>query len=278
MVKGMVNFGNIAVVVSSRDPAGMNIRQNLIENCGFEPNDENFEGEPVYELNATRLFTTERETIHSDHLDSALKADLIIFATKHQSSQGVNSLSVHVPGNWGTAEMGGRDRGLCIAPASYIKSGLRILQELAEDTHFEVTVEQTHHGPLLKTPCFFIEIGSNEEQWKDPEAGKIVSLTVSRLIDQRESFPAAVLLGGGHYNHEANKILLGSKYSIGHICAKHSLPDLDDRMLRRAIECTFEEVELVILDWKGLGSEKKKIVDILEKRKIPFERSKKIEK
>jgi D-aminoacyl-tRNA deacylase len=269
---------NIAIVVSELDPAGINIRKNLVDNGGFEDSGETFEGEPIYIYKETRLYTTMKESIHADHLDAKIHADLIIFATKHQSAQGVHSLSVHVPGNWANADMGGKPKKLCIAPASYLKAGLLILTELARGLDYEVTVEATHHGPYLDTPCMFIEIGSSEEQWKDPKMGGIIAEAVERLIEHETHYPGAILLGGGHYNHEANKMLLYSGYAVGHICPKHNLEHVDEAMLIQAMERTLEGVEMVILDWKGLGSEKRRILDILEKKSIPFERSKRIEK
>jgi D-aminoacyl-tRNA deacylase len=146
----------IAIIVSSVDPAGMNIKENLLE-LGFERSPDTFEGSPVFVRSEARLFTLSGDSIRADHLDDAIQADLFIFATKHQSSQGVLSLSVHVPGNWGQADMGGKERSLCVAPASFIKEGFLALRELNQG--FEVTVEQTHHGPFLSTPSMFIEIG-----------------------------------------------------------------------------------------------------------------------
>jgi D-tyrosyl-tRNA(Tyr) deacylase len=86
------------------------------------------------------------------------------------------------------------------------------------------------------------------------------------------------MLGGGHYNQEANKILEQTPFAIGHICAKHCLPGLDGALLLQAMEKTLGGARLVILDWKGLGTEKGRIVGMLEMLGIPFERSKNLRK
>ena len=44
-------------------------------------------------------------------------------------------------------------------------------QNLTEE--YSVTLEVTHHGPLIEIPCCFIELGSQEKQWNDKEAAKI---------------------------------------------------------------------------------------------------------
>ncbi len=262
-----------AIIVSTLDPAGMNIRDKLINEQHFKDAGEKFEGEPIYTNGETLLYTVTKRTIDCEHIDKDIKADIICFATKHQSEKGVPSLSVHAPGNWGKAEMGGSDRELSIAAASCIKEGLNILEKKDHADH-DVTVEATHHGPLLDTPCFFIEIGSDEDAWKDPKAGSVIAETIIEIIKKQPEYPAAILLGGGHYNHEANKIILRSDIAIGHICPKYALDNLDEEIFNKAIERNKEKIDLVILDWKGLGPNKERIKKIIEKKGIKVVRSK----
>jgi len=259
---------NICIIVSKKDPAGLNIFSNLIQNYPFEKSTS------FYKYKNILLVKIDEESIFCDDIDKKYVADIFIFASKHSSSKGVHSLSIHVPGNWGKAEYGGKDGLLCMAPASYIKEGLKTMNDLAGNSNFEITVEQTHHGPILKKPCFFIEIGSNLTQWQDRGSGKIIADCIMKIISAEPSYKSAVFLGGGHYNHVANKILLNTDYAIGHVCAKHSLAYLDKALLKQAIEKTQEKVNLVILDWKGLGQYKQKTVDILEELSIKYERAK----
>jgi len=258
------------IVVSEKDLAGMNIFDKLLKSYDFKKQED------YHILDNVLLVKIEEDTVSTDNLDKKIDADIFIFATRHSSSRGVKSLSIHVPGNWGTAEFGGTSRRLCIAPASYIKEGLKVLDELVDDDSFEVTVEQTHHGPIMEKPCFFIEIGSNEEQWQDKKAGELLAKAIMMIIKNKPSYKAAVFLGGGHYNRVVNKVLLTTEYAVGHICAKHSLDCLDEDMLEQSIERTSEVVELVMLDWKGLGQNKRRIVEMLDKLEIRYERSKRI--
>jgi D-aminoacyl-tRNA deacylase len=267
----------VAIIVSTKDPAGMNVKEMLLEIFPFKETGQTFEGATVHRLDEVSLYTTTKETIDCNHLDRQIDAELFVFATKHRAASGTHSLSVHVPGNWGKAELGGFERRLCIVPASMIRIAFLELQKRAVGLHYEITLEATHHGPSIDKPCFFIEIGSDETQWQNREAARIIAETIIAALKRREeTFPTVMVIGGGHYNHTANKILLRSGYAVGHICAKHCLKDLDREMIQQAIERTVERVEMVILDWKGLGDQKENIRMLSENSKIPFERSKEI--
>lgn len=266
----------VAVIVSRKDQAGMNIRQNLIERCGFSPDSGNFSSEKTFSRGRMRLYTVDRESVFCEGLDREIGADIFIFATRHRSSGGVNSLSVHPPGNWGEAMLGGRERSLCTAAAPYIKESLLALTRKASSLGYEITVEQTHHGPFLEKPCFFIEIGSSPKQWLNMEAGRIIAEIIIEVVESRPCYKTALLLGGGHYNHEANKVNLRTEYAVGHICAKHCLGHVDEAMVRQAIDRTWPEPGIVIVDWKGLGKSKHTILGILESLRISYIRSREL--
>jgi len=158
-----------AVIVSLKDPAGLNIRDSLLELFDFEKKDS------YYVVGDISLYSVQQESINAEDIDDRIDADFFVFATKHQSSSGIRSLCVHAPGNWSKAELGGKSRQLCIAPCLYLKKALQLLDRSAGE--FEVVQECTHHGPFIKKPCMFIEIGSNEEQWQNKEAGNAIAKT-----------------------------------------------------------------------------------------------------
>ena len=264
-----------AIIVSVKDPAGMNIRDKLIRLHGFSRGQEIFRSNEVYEKGDIRLFTVPEHSIDCEHIDKEIGADLIVFATKHQSEKKVHSLSVHAPGNWGPADMGGSAGRLSVAAASFMKDAFRLLNEV-DNSRYEVTLEATHHGPLIDTPCCFVEIGSGVEQWVDDDSGKVVAGAIMDALAGDTAYPTALFLGGGHYNHEANKVLLRSKYAIGHICPKHMLGFLDSGMLDQAVMRCGSDVSLIILDWKGCGREKARILGLIEKKGMKKERSRDI--
>jgi len=257
---------NFLIIISNKDLAGINIKSQLLKLVEWRES-----GDKYVHKNLT-LLTLSKDTISSDNLGGDV--DICIFATRHQSKEGVHSLSVHAPGNWGSADYGGREKTLCIAPAGYMKLALCSLKELAADKEYRITVEQTHHGPVMQTPCMFIEIGSSKEQWQDEKSGEIIAKVILRITAEEPKYKSLVILGGGHYNMAANKLMLSSEYAVGHICSKHNLPALDEKMLMQAIQKTTPKPEIIALDWKGLGAFKKQVQEICEKIGIKSVRAK----
>ena len=66
----------------------------------------------------------DKESIYCENLDREINADILIFATKHQSGAGTKSLSVHIPGNFGKAEMGGKEKLIVHCSCFIIKSNV----------------------------------------------------------------------------------------------------------------------------------------------------------
>ncbi len=276
-----------AIITSNKDTASMNIRENLLKYHSFEKTEKGYDSYDIYRHidNAktdqdTILVTANKESLDCEDIDKEIDADFFIFATRHQSSAGTPSLSVHTPGNWSQADCGGRGEKLCISPALHLRAAYLDLLENAKCMEHEITVEQTHHGPYIKKPCMFIEIGSCKEYWKDTAAGKIIADCIIRLINNKDidkqEIKTAMVLGGGHYNQVANKIMARTDIAIGHICAKFLLGKLDVLMLKQAIEKHTTKVDMIILDWKGLGQHKKHVNSLLEEIDMPVKRAKKL--
>jgi len=260
-----------AVVVSKKDPAGMNIKEQLLLKYKFKLNADN-----NYVLNDIGLFEIEEESIYADDVEKIAWADFIVFATKHKSSAGKNSLSVHIPGNWSEAKLGGKDRRLCVAPASLMKALFAELNKKAlKLKDYAVTLEATHHGPLISKPCVFIEIGSSLKQWQDPDAGRVIADTIMAVL--RREIPeceTVIGIGGTHYPENFNRIMLETKYAIGHICPKYALNSLNEYMLKQAVDKVYEKVSFAVLDWKSLGQSKARIVKLLDDIGLRFKKSK----
>lgn len=272
----------LAIIISPQDLASKTIGNALVQCHCFRPINEEFEGRQVLEYLDARLYTIAQESIHAEHLDLRIHADLFIFATKHASKAGVPSLCVHAPGNWGPALYGGKANRLGIAPASYLKIALQKLEELhmrssmTNSTNYEVIQEATHHGPFLEKPCMFIEIGSTEQEWKDEQAAQIIAATILFLIENNpkeknpKKYPSALGIGGLHHTPEFKKIILKTDVAIGHVCPKYNLPHLTPAMIQQGLEKTQEQASHVILDWKGLGPEKDRIVAMLKELGISY--------
>lgn len=239
----------IVILASNKDKASLNIGRFL---------------DDVYYFN--------EEPINLDNIDDEINADFFIFISKHQSKDGIPSLTVHTPGNFGKAETGGFDSELCIAPACYLKEAFLELNKI--DLPFEKTLECTHHGPFLNKPCIFIEIGSTLKEWENEDAGKAIANVVKKLLMIKPSeHKIGFGIGGTHYCSVFNKIILKTDIAVGHICPKYHLKNLNKEMILKAISRTKEKVDFVILDWKGLGTHKARIVSILNELGLNYKRS-----
>ncbi|MEA3378206.1 MAG: D-aminoacyl-tRNA deacylase [Nanoarchaeota archaeon] len=258
-----------AIIISKKDSASVNIGKNLLELFDFKNNSRSLS------LGNVALYEIEEESIYCNNLN--IEEDIIIFASKHKSSSGKPSLSVHVPGNWAKAELGGRNKILDIAPASLMKDLFIELNKQGKGFEGEITLEATHHGPATRKPVLFIEIGSSEVQWKNEKYGQIIARTIMNvLLRKRKKYQTAFAIGGGHYPREFNKFLLRTDLAIGHICPKYALNHLDIGMVKQALEKTFEPVDFILLDWKGLGPYKEKVKNIVYNLNIPVKRVDKI--
>ena len=264
-----------AVIVSAKDPAGISIKEALMRRHDFKSAGKEFEGSNVYSFQNLSLYTTGAESIHCEDIDKKIDADIFVFATKHESRSGIPSLSAHAAGNWGNDKSyGGKEKALCIAPADYLKSALIFLEE-NNKTDFEVVQECTHHGPYLEKPVMFIEIGSSEKQWKNLDAAETIANAIVHIgIEQPQPVKTAFGIGGLHTTPSFRKIMLKTDIAVGHVCPKHNLENLDGNLMLEAVRKTAPApADIVILDWKGLGREKERIVRLLNELKIPFSKT-----
>jgi len=80
-------------------------------------------------------------------------------------------------------------------------------------------------------------------------------------------------VGGLHYCNNFNKVQLRTNIAIGHICPKYMLEKLDSEMILQAMSKTIPKPSFVLLDWKGLGREKQRIVNLLNELGIEYRRT-----
>ncbi|MFA4855548.1 MAG: D-aminoacyl-tRNA deacylase [archaeon] len=206
------------------------------------------------------------------------QGDCIVFVSSHKSSSGKPTLSTHCIGNWSKAELGGKDRTIIPTNSFLLKNYLLGLQRKKEALGLEyaVCLEATHHGPFSERSVVFIELGSEEKQWNDKNAASAVASVVRESTSIEGNFKSAIALGGGHYCPDFTKLVLRTEWALGHICPEHALPSLDSEMLQKAIDATFPKPEAIIIDWKGLGKEKQRIVEMLSKQELPVLRVQKL--
>ena len=256
-----------AITYSKKDLAGINIIQQL-KNISFAPQI------PVIELKKETIYS---EDISPKKYPQLRGIDFLVFASKHKSKKNQPSLSLHAPGNWRGADFGGQPGKICPTSAQVLKYLFQQLNKNAQGLEdYEVTLECTHHGPLIKIPCCFIEIGSTEKQWNDKQAGKIIAKTILSLQNYKpnKNYIPTIGIGGPHYCPNFNKIQLDSKYAISHIIPQYALP-LTDTMLSEAEQKTTEQVKEVLIDWKGCGKSevRKEIINTINRKGLRYKKT-----
>jgi len=220
---------HIAIVNSALDPAGVAIRRQLLEILG------NPAADPVsHGGNLLSFLETEKRLIYEVGLDGRVDADLILFISRHTSIRPQPALTVHVTGNYGSADYGGRAGELAIAAPGWMHAILRELAARAPGG-FRVSYEVTHHGPTdLATPSLFAEIGSTEEQWSDPAAARAVA---ESILAAKPSISVNFIgFGGTHYAARQTAIALATPAAFGHIAHTREVAALDAAMVRQMRE------------------------------------------
>lgn len=253
----------ILVIASNKDPASLNIKRQILKNCNFKETAE-IGDEPVYEaevnLRQVKLITINSESIYAQSSVSHFaKVDLAVFVSRHSSISGKPTLSVHTPGNLGNAQYGGIPRELSISPANAMREALMRMMKIKQDKEleYEISYEGTHHGPSLNVPTMFAELGSAADQWEDEDAADAVAKATIGAISTFGSFPARTVvgIGGPHYNFKFTNLALEKNTAFGHMIPKYAVSYTDEAMLEKCVERTFEKVDAIVLDWKGIKGE-----------------------
>lgn len=269
----------ILFIASTKDTAGMNIAEKLIEQYNFEKLSESFHKNPMYsktfQNKETKLLFINTEIVDTQFLGDLFNPQLIVFLSRHSSAMGIPTLSVHTPGNLSEAKFGGTPRKVSISPAGAMKNALLEMAKLTDEQelNYEVSYECTHHGPSLDVPAMFAELGSSPKQWNDMRAAEVVAHAAMAAISVRSSCSVALGIGGPHYNKKFTRIALSTQIAFGHIIPKYALPEVDAEIIKQCVERTVETVDSAVLDWKGIkGAYKPKIIAALEELDVPSEK------
>ncbi|MBI2134614.1 hypothetical protein HYU09_01360 [Candidatus Woesearchaeota archaeon] len=268
----------IALISSTKDPASVNIKETLLNDSGFVRLENKFGNEDIYgyliDNKDIKLYTIDTEMIFANDLDKKIDADVFIFLSKHKAADGRASLTCHPIGNFGNNEKGGKEKTLCICPSNLLKDIFLELSNNVNGTGYEATLEATHHGPFMEKPILFFELGSTEKHWNDKKGAKIYVKTLMNVLrDENKSYESVFVIGGTHYNHVANKTMLKTDFAVGHILPKHNFENFNEDILKQLLKKTMPKPKFALLDWKGLGKEKQRILDLLKNNNIEFKRS-----
>ena len=227
------------VVTSSEDNASMNIRARLLELQEWKESGT-FDGNPVLAVNDFVMVQVNKIHLDEDYVDDRLarslgvRPEVVIFASRHRAESRIPTLTVHPIGNFSAAEFGGKPGTLNLSSPHLMTSALRTLSTAAHGMGFNVSFETTHHGPILNSPAFYIEIGSHEELWGREDAAEAIAKSIIDV--KEEGHPVVICVGGGHYAPRFSEVALARKASIGHMAANYALESLDEPMIRQMAE------------------------------------------
>jgi D-aminoacyl-tRNA deacylase len=229
------------IIISKTDTASCNIFQRLMDLGSWEEKGKFLE-DPLFYFKDHCIATIPDEHIFHDNVDSELaevlseKPQCIIYASRHRSESGNRSLTVHPIGNFHKAEFGGKEKTLVPTSPHLMTEAVRVLRKKAKDLEYSVSFEATHHGPYLETPTFFIEIGSDEDAWKDQRAAFAIAETILEISEK--SYPIGIGVGGGHYAPRITDVALERKISFGHILPTYALENLDPDISKEVLDKT----------------------------------------
>ncbi|WP_423745510.1 D-aminoacyl-tRNA deacylase (plasmid) [Haladaptatus sp. SPP-AMP-3] len=237
----------IAVVVSRADYASEHIGEFLLSEAEWSSHEDETRpdaegGGEYYRTDGFEL--REFDALHLD-IENVAEAfsdpDVLVFASRHSGDTGP-LLTAHFTGNFGPAEYGGEDRTVAETCPNAHARLLRAFDEHAPE-EYEVGMECTHHGPSeVGVPSMFVELGSDDEQWGDPEAARAVARAI---LDLRGVSPhrerQLVGFGGGHYVPRFERIVRETDWAVGHIASDWNLetlglPEAHPDVIRQAFE------------------------------------------
>ena len=234
----------IAIVVSRADFASEHIGEQLLELADWTEHTDDSRadadgGGVVYRTGddgtggpAFELRTFERIHVELDGVDAAFDdPDLLFFASRHSGDTGP-LLTAHFTGNFGEAKYGGEDGRLARACPGAQKAVVSAFEEYAPD-RYDVGIECTHHGPSeVDVPSMFVELGSSEAEWEDPEGARAVARAILAVdgvdADLAGGDRHLVGFGGGHYVPRPTRLVRETSWGVGHIAADWQLDELGD--------------------------------------------------
>ena len=255
------------IVCSNKDVASRHMAKVLIKEHRFTSFNnqyyysDDFPSSVMYFANDNLLEMDNLDDIHPD-------TKCFIFLSQHRSTSKIPTLTCHFTGNFNENMYGGRPKELGICYPWLQKQYLiEINKRRNEVPEYDIIIEATHHGPTsLKKPSIFIEIGSTQKEWSDPIVSSIVTETLLKVISTKpgKSEKAGIAFGGTHYPIKFNRMILESEFGLGAVASKYDLINVEENMFSQMIYKSIEKIQYGIVDMKGLGKERQRILSLIE--------------
>ncbi|MCL1984791.1 MAG: D-aminoacyl-tRNA deacylase [Methanomassiliicoccaceae archaeon] len=219
------------LLCSEEDIASVNIRDALTSSVKWE-DDGNFLFYDDMMMMSIPGIHIRAENIDKIAEQKGSDAKEMIFLSRHKAASAIPTLTVHPIGNYHKAEFGGLSETLVKASPAVMTGLLRSLTAM-DTAHYQVSFEVTHHGPFVSIPATFIEIGSDETQWGNKEAAKMLAAAI--LDHEENGYVKAIGIGGGHYAPRFTEVVSSYKINFGHMIPEYAFKDSDDDDLIRMI-------------------------------------------
>jgi D-aminoacyl-tRNA deacylase len=249
----------MGICYSRLDEAGSNMASHIAEKYSFEK----VEGQKyvTHENGDAKICEIGSSLLEADFLDS-LGFELILFLSMHRSEAGVSMFSTHSLGNWGTeAKFGGRAKQLSYAAPVAMIAALSALSAISEP--IGKRYEATHHGPFLKTPSLFVEIGGNDETIRNKSYARSASeaayeAALSANGDNARYKKVAIGIGSNHYPEKFSALAIDGGYAFSHIMPKYAIVNEDGSnnldVLDQTLDRSTHPPETAVIEWKSLNS------------------------
>ena len=162
---------------STKDTASMNILSEVLKIEGWgEERDFPHGLVTIHEEFEVQILLIDNLHILADGIDkehresTGFPVNEVLVLSKHASASKVPALTLHaigVPGETPHGERGrsGGIKGKAVPPSTRFGDMFRTMKKIAIeaslDKEYDITLEATHHGPLLDSPTLYLEIGSD---------------------------------------------------------------------------------------------------------------------
>jgi D-aminoacyl-tRNA deacylase len=240
------------------DPAGSNMASYMVQ-------DMRKQGD-IYHGKNFDLVVISTPAISADWIEEKYQYDSYVFLSKHASESGTLALTCHSTGNFSEAQFGGFPRQIAIPHPHLQKSYMKHLWTKRNNfPKFEITIEATHHGPTaLNKPILFIEIGTTQKEWNDKKlCENVAKIIIEEICKEPEKHKVAICFGGTHYPKKFNKELIEGEFALGTVMPKHALDNLDGVLFSHILDRN-KEAKYALVDWRGLGKNKQKIINLIQ--------------
>lgn len=258
------------ILFTSKNIASTNIAEKLIAEHGFVKNETARSDMEEWVFGGIRLIDTKAPSVLEVPAD--FDTDCIIVLSTHRSKIAEKIMTAHIPGNWGSADMGGKPRTLVPSPASRLKMLMQEIKREADRIGWKASLEADHHGPTGSTPMIFAEIGSGEGEWADQDAAGAMARAIMASVRRDETFEAVFGVGGGHYPRLFTRMVLDGPAAVSHIAPKYVIDQIDAEMFMQAVQKSVEKVSKVVVAKDETNAEqKRRMAELAEKAGLPCE-------